>query len=259
MTYQKFCYWVDTEGLENFKKTCQEKAIHTKEETRIPCRVLRNSKELIYLNPSAWDGFCRRRTSWYWKSEKAGKTLIISYLPLNDLNLGDPIIIKQSNFKPVTLPSFDELKELIKSDEYKKRKPHQWEKVEQIEIEFYRTWFERYKLKEVFDFEKIFIYHSANHANFIDPSFFLNRNGLIIPYSISDSFHVCSSCMEFFDIIGDLWLIKYVVPCIGAVLFAHLPIDNYFEVKKGNGPLTQEVEYLPFKQGVVGSSPARPT
>ena len=25
------------------------------------------------------------------------------------------------------------------------------------------------------------------------------------------------------------------------------------------GPLTQEVEYLPFKQRVVGSSPARPT
>jgi hypothetical protein len=25
------------------------------------------------------------------------------------------------------------------------------------------------------------------------------------------------------------------------------------------GPLTQEVDYLPFKQRVVGSSPARPT
>ena len=28
---------------------------------------------------------------------------------------------------------------------------------------------------------------------------------------------------------------------------------------KSLGPLTQEVEYLPFKQRVVGSSPARPT
>jgi hypothetical protein len=28
---------------------------------------------------------------------------------------------------------------------------------------------------------------------------------------------------------------------------------------KLKGPLTQEVEYLPFKQRVVGSSPARPT
>jgi hypothetical protein len=28
---------------------------------------------------------------------------------------------------------------------------------------------------------------------------------------------------------------------------------------KSGGPLTQEVEYLPFKQRVVGSSPARPT
>ena len=29
--------------------------------------------------------------------------------------------------------------------------------------------------------------------------------------------------------------------------------------RKSQGPLTQEVEYLPFKQRVVGSSPARPT
>ena len=28
---------------------------------------------------------------------------------------------------------------------------------------------------------------------------------------------------------------------------------------KSLGPLTQEVEYLPFKQRAVGSSPARPT
>ena len=30
-------------------------------------------------------------------------------------------------------------------------------------------------------------------------------------------------------------------------------------MEEEKGPLTQEVEYLPFKQRVVGSSPARPT
>lgn len=51
------------------------------------------------------------------------------------------------------------------------------------------------------------------------------------PYSIAGSLHVCSSCLEFFNVIGDQWRLKYVVPCIGAVQFARLPINQYFEVE----------------------------
>ncbi len=42
----------------------------------------------------------------------------------------------------------------------------------------------------------------------------------------------------------------------------HISLDNLIVFSIcwiGEGPLTQEVEYLPFKQRVVGSSPARPT
>ena len=38
-----------------------------------------------------------------------------------------------------------------------------------------------------------------------------------------------------------------------------LTIQGIFSYAESDGPLTQEVEYLPFKQRVVGSSPARPT
>ena len=38
-----------------------------------------------------------------------------------------------------------------------------------------------------------------------------------------------------------------------------LTAQQVFLTLKREGPLTQEVEYLPFKQRVVGSSPARPT
>ncbi len=41
------------------------------------------------------------------------------------------------------------------------------------------------------------------------------------------------------------------------IVLDNLVIIHYFEWLIG--PLTQEVEYLPFKQRVVGSSPARPT
>lgn len=231
MTYQKFCYWVDSHGLSKVKKYFEEREIQITEEMRIPCRVLRSTKEVGYLASPAWYGLCKRRTSWYWESEKAGKRLIASNTSLDHLDIGTSIIITESNFKPPKLPLIHELSQLIKSREYQLKKPKTWENVEPIEKDFYQTWFERHQPHAPFDFEKIFLSHSANHANFLDPKFFINQNEGIAPYSIADSLHVCSSCMEFFNILGAEWPTKYVVPCIGAVLFAHLPIDRYFEVK----------------------------
>jgi hypothetical protein len=231
MAYQKFCYWVDSHGLSKVRKNFEERGIQLTDEARIPCRVLRSTREAGYLASPAWYGLCKRRTSWYWESEKAGKFLVVSNTSLDHLDVGNPIIITESNFKPDRLPSPKEITQLIKSEEYQQRKPNAWENIEPIEKDFYQTWFERHRPNEPFDFEKIFMNHSANHSNFLDPKFFINLDGLIVPYSIADSLHVCSACLEFFNILGSQWPIKYVVPCIGAVLFAHLPMDQYFEVR----------------------------
>jgi hypothetical protein len=230
MPYQKFCYWVDADRLKKVRENVGQSGAEFDDEVRIPCRVLRASREVSYLAPTAWYGFCRRRTSWYWESEKAGQHLIVSNTPFDHLDMGTPIIITESSFKPDRLPSSDEIAHLVKSQEFQKRKPKPWENIEPIEKDFYQTWFERHRKNEPFDFDKIFMSHSANHANFLDPKFFVNQNGIMVPYSIADSIHVCSSCLEFFNILGSQWPVKYVVPCIGAVQFAHLPINLYFEV-----------------------------
>lgn len=231
MTYKKFCYWKAPLEFEKIKKEFEGKGIRFKEESHIPCRVLRPSKEIAYVPETAWNGFCARRTSWYWTSDKAGQFLIVSEIPLEGLSIENTILISESGFKPLRLPSYDEILGLISSNEYQKRKPLFWEKVGSSEKEFYQIWFRRHYLNEPFDFERIFESHSANHANFINPKFFINQNGLLSPYSIADSLHVCSSCLEFFNILGAEWVIKYVVPCIGAVVFARLPLNQYFEVK----------------------------
>jgi hypothetical protein len=235
MKYQKFCYWVDADRLKKVRANVEQSGGEFDDEVRIPCRVLRASREVSILAPTAWYGFCRRRTSWYWESEKAGQHLIVSNSPFDHLDIGNPVIITESSFKPDRLPSPGEIVQLVKSQEYQKRKPKAWENVEPIEKDFYQTWFERHRPDEPFDFEKIFSHHSANHANFLDPKFFINLNGIMVPYSIADSIHVCSSCLELFNILGEQWPVKYVVPCIGAVQFAHLPMDQYFEVNVVTG------------------------
>jgi hypothetical protein len=228
--YQKFCYWVDLQGLKKVKKSLVEKGIQLTDEARIPCLVLRASREVGYLAPPAWDGFCKRRTSWYWKSDKAGKFLVVSNTSLDHLDIENTIIITESDFKPDRLPSPGEMLQLIKSEKYQGLKPDAWDEVDPLDKEFYQRWFERHRPGELFDFDKLFARHSANHANFLDPKFFVNLNGIMVPYSIADSIHVCSSCLELFNILGEQWPVKYVVPCIGAVQFAHLPMDQYFEV-----------------------------
>jgi hypothetical protein len=230
MAYQKFCYWVDFHSLKKLRKDFEERGVQLDDEARIPCRVLRSSRDIGYLAPPAWDGFCKRRTSWYRRSDKAGKFLVVSNTSLDHLGIGNPIIIKESDFKPDPLPSYEEVLQLIKSEKYQRLKPDAWEKVDSLDKEFYQRWFERHRPQELFDFGKIFAHHSANHANFIEPEFSVNVNGAKAPYSIAGSLHVCSSCLEFFNILGSQWPVKYVVPCIGAVQFAHLPEDQYFSV-----------------------------
>ena len=220
-------YWL------NFKDLA-EKGVVLTNEARVPCRALKPSKRISFVPPPAWYGFCKRRTSWYWDSEKAGKTLVVSDTALDHPYLETVTVIKGSNFKPERFPPPDDLTRLAGSEAFQTKKPHTWDNVDPDEKEFYRVWFEHYRPDDVFDFDKIFVSHSANHANFLDPRYFIRSDGLVIPYSIGDSVRVCSSCAELFNILGTQWTVKYVIPCIGAVQFAHLPMDQYLEVTTSN-------------------------
>ena len=231
MGYQKFCYWVDPKDLESLRRSFEAKGIQPAEEALIPCRVLRASRGLSLLVPKVWEGFCKRRTSWYLNSEKAGKFLVVSNQPLELSGLGNPILITESNFKPDRLPTSEEIVELVQSESFQKRKPQIWDKIEPIEKDVQKRWVERHGINETFDFDKTFMIHSANHSNFISPRFYIILNEAEVPYSISDSAHVCSSCIEFFDILGGQWPVKYAVPCIGAVQFSRLPKDHYFRIE----------------------------
>jgi len=228
--YQKYCHWVDSHNLEAIREQFENREDELWEETRIPCRVLRAFMDIGYVIPRAWEGFCKRRTSWYLSSEKMGKFLVISREPLNFSGLTSPIVIMNSNFRPERLPTYSEISELARSRPFQAAVPRLWNKPDTVEKEFCEKWLERNQINEPFDFEKILMSHSANHANFIDPKFFHDLNGSKIPYSISNSAHVCSSCLEFFNILGSQSPMKYVVPCIGAVQFAKLPINKYLKV-----------------------------
>ncbi len=200
MVYKKYCYWVDFQTSEVIREHLEKKGVEFFEETRVPCRALRESTDIASITPSAWDGLCKRRTSWYRNSDRAHQFLVVSN---SRLDLPDhPIVITNSNFRPGRLPSAEEISQLLESHEYQKRKPLEWDNPDPSEKNFYQRWLERQQEKESFDFDKILQSHSANHANFLAPKFYVTIDGATVPYSIAKSIHVCSSCLEFFNILG---------------------------------------------------------
>jgi hypothetical protein len=228
--YEKFSYWFDQSELERIRKSLGHGEMTVAEETHIPCRALRSSLGIGLVLPSAWQGFCKRRTSWYASSEKAGRFLVVSNRPLAISGNGRTILIRESDFKPDRLPTFEEVKEMAASRSFQKMKPSVWDKIDFFEKDFYRKWFERLGDKDCPGFEELLTYHSANHANFLDPRFFIPLEAGKAPYSIADSLRACSSCLEFFNILGDEWPLKYVTACSGAVRYARLSRDQYFSV-----------------------------
>mgnify|MGYP000047008739 CR=1 FL=1 len=63
-------------------------------------------------------------------------------------------------------------------------------------------------------------------------SFFIRDEENIIPYSIDRSAHLCSCCVELFQVLGDEFERKLVAPCPGATIFARLKPDRYLLVEK---------------------------
>ena len=196
---EKFCYWLNQNELEGIRENLKHGEITVTEETHIPCRALRSSLEISLVLPTAWQGFCKRRTSWYESSEKAGRFLIVSNRPLPVSGDSRTILLRESDFMPDRLPTFEEVKEMAASRSLQEKKPLIWDKIDPSEKAFYRKWFERLRGKDHLRFEEVLIYHSANHANFLDPRFYVLLESGKAPYSIADSLRTCSSCLEFFQ------------------------------------------------------------
>ncbi|MDQ1336608.1 MAG: hypothetical protein QG552_3558, partial [Thermodesulfobacteriota bacterium] len=99
------------------------------------------------------------------------------------------------------------------------------------EKRIYLRWAKRLG-SNVEDYDFLYQSHTANHANFIHPRFFVEENGLKIPYSIDRSAHLCSCCVELFQVLGANFERKFVAPCPGATIFARLKPDRYLLVER---------------------------
>jgi len=198
------------------------------------CPGLDEISKVISIGPEVWDGTCHRQGSWYRESEKNGQYLIISSLELSDFESHKEAIITKSDFSPPVLATVNEMEEMVNDEEFKPLIPHDWNIISDLEKRIWIRWARRSGSDA--DWDTLFLTHTANHANFIKPRFFIEENGQKIPYSLHTSANLCSCCLELFQVIGYSYPKKLVSPCAGAVIFSRLPKDKYLLVERPRIP-----------------------
>lgn len=232
-TEKRHLYWFNKEDFETSKKILSEAGYRLKATLMTPCQVLHaRGKDLVYAPPQIWSRVCVRQGSWYRASDRRGQFMVMSdhRLPVAlDTFLDSEM--SASDFAPASLPTAEELHDIVASEEYQSQKPDRWEKVKWTEAMMYKVMFTFNRFWGFGDnLKKHWLGHRANHANFLSKKVTTELDGEQIPYSVTGNDGVCSSCVEFFNVI-DVDSRKLVRSCPGAVTFGGAKRDIYYDIK----------------------------
>ena len=230
--FPRFFYWLSPDDFEEFKSLCLRKRVRPTPIFGVPCKVMHPLVELGYVPPEQWNHVCARQGAWHRRSPKGGKFLVVSLKPVHHIAPSLSGIITTTSFKPPTRPDDEDLMRLVEDPAYQRLEPEEWRNVTDRERRHWHNLLSRLGVRQTLD--ELIEIHSANHANFVTPHFYVNENGLQAPYSIRNSGRVCSACVELFNLLGEGFEKKYVMPCPGFVVYANHPRDRFLAVLSGN-------------------------
>lgn len=229
--YGKHIYWLTKDDVSRLDGLLERRGIKLKHAKGIICTPLDRINKIACVAPEVWNETCGRQGSWYRTSHKNGLYLIISSFELDDFETQKSAVITESDFilpEPVSQVA---KQGLFEDSRLRERMPTRWQQVTEMEKRIYLRWAKRLG-SSVQDYDQLYLTHTANHSNFIRPKFFIETSDGIIPYSIDRSAHLCSCCVELFQVLGNEFKKKLVAPCPGATIFARLKPDRYLLVVK---------------------------
>ncbi len=231
--YSKYIYWLPDNDFVKFENDVRSTEFELKPARKTSCGTLNaKGKTVRYASPEIFSGLCKRQGSWYRESNKAGSYLVVSEEKLPEkYNQFLDAKITESDFLPQSLPDQSDIHKLVDSDEYQSQHPVEWEKKTFIDGLIYKIFFTITGFWGFGDnIKKHWNNHRANHANFLTHQYTTDIDGESIPYSVTNNDGVCSSCVEFFNII-DQDSRKMVRACPGAVYFSSVEREKYYDVQ----------------------------
>lgn len=233
--YMRFTYWMGKSKFNELQNILNKKNVEIYETKKAVCLPLSKSIEIGYVAPHAWSNFdiCRRQLSWYENSRYTGQFLVISQSNLYSYGIDlkpSTVISKVSRPKKNEAPTKEKINQLAQKEIFKKLCPTLFKDIGNVEDNIKSRWLKVMGIRGI-TYDELFIYHCANHANFLEPEYFIESPEGPVPYSIGPTKQVCSACLEFFNIIGEKFKRKWVIPCPGAVLFAGMVVNQYYLVE----------------------------
>jgi hypothetical protein len=229
--YRKFIYWLTKAEESRLRQELEQRRIKLRSAKAIVCTPLDELNRISSVAPDVWSATCARQGSWYRASKKKGLYLIVSSFELENYQQRREATITRTDFFPPRHATQAEKQALLMNDEFLSEIPPRWSRADDLEKRIYLRWAKRLGSDET-DYDSLHLSHTANHANFMRPQFFIEKNRGIVPYSIDRSAHLCSCCLELFQVIGEQYPAKLVAPCPGATIFARLRPDQYLLVEK---------------------------
>jgi len=229
--YRKHIYWLTKDEEARLRDELASRKIKVRAAKGIVCTPLDVINKIASVAPDVWNDTCSRQGSWYRTSEQNGLYLIVSSFELEDYEDSKSAVLTESAFVPPKLASLENKKALLEDPKLRERIPEGWKQVGEIEKRIYLRWARRLG-SDIQEYDFLYLSHTANHANFINPQFFIEDEDGVIPYSIDKSAHLCSCCVELFQVLGGEFHRKLVAPCPGAIIFARLKPDRYLLVEK---------------------------
>jgi hypothetical protein len=231
MSSLKHIYWLKKEEVSLLQEQLAARGIKMRFAKGVVCTPLDEINKIACVAPEVWSQTCARQGSWYRASDKSGLFLVISSFELQELSDRKAATIRPVDFHPPKTATFQDKKMLVDDPDFNRRVPRRWREITEVEKRVFLRWAARLGAAAQ-DFEALFLSQTANHANFIKPRFFIREGDMLIPYSIDRSAHLCSSCLELFQVLGAEHKKKLVAPCPGATIFARLEPDRYLLVEK---------------------------
>ena len=230
---KRHLYWFSEADFESSKKLLSEAGYRLKATVMTPCQVLQaRGKNLVYAPPEIWSRLCVRQGSWYRGSDRRGQYMVMSDHRLPEA-LDDYLDseMSESDFAPESLPTVEELSTIVSSEEYQSQKPDRWEKIGLKEAVAVKILFTVNRFWGIGDnLKKHWLGNRANHANFLSKKVTTEVDGEQVAYSVTGNASVCSSCVEFFNVI-EVDSRKLVRSCPGAVTFGGAKQDIYYDIK----------------------------
>lgn len=229
----RYMYWVPAQDFKSVAAGVKARGLRLTGSRMTPCETLRAEGNMaIYATPQVFSRMCTRQGSWYRESERNGKFLLLSPQRLGaDFDEFLDAEITPSDFKPDMTISPEELIELVRTREYEDQKPEEWEKKTVMDAVGTKVLFTINGLWGKGDsLRKYWLEHRANHANFVSNRFTTEIDGEDVAYSVSENAGVCSSCVEFFNIVTPDRR-KLVRSCPGAITFGKAPRDTFLDIR----------------------------